>query len=87
MLHCLCDSYHQDPDAPARQRKHLSELDEKDEQSLTRHLFAYIRAGQVAKVSLTNLACTQHVQLVLWALCACLSMYLEYCVYIIMLYV
>ena len=40
----------QDPDAPTRQNKHLSELDAKDEQSLMKHLFVCIRAGQLSRV-------------------------------------
>ena len=40
----------QDPDAPVRQHRHLSELDAKDELSLSKHLFACIRAGQLSKV-------------------------------------
>jgi len=40
-----------DPDAPTRQNKHLSELDAKDEQSLLKHLFACIRAGQLSQVT------------------------------------
>ena len=58
---CVCDCtycillaivvfFSKDPDAPTREGKHLAELDEKDEQSLVRHLFTCVRAGQLAKV-------------------------------------
>lgn len=49
---CTCTlTLKQDPDAPTRQNKHLSELDAKDEQSLMKHLFVCIRAGQLSRVS------------------------------------
>ena len=52
-MHCMYASpLPQDPDAPTRQGRHLSELDAKDELSLVKHLFACIRAGQLSKVKL-----------------------------------
>ena len=42
--------YVQDPDAPTRQQRRLSELDASDERSLNKHLFTCIRAGQLDKV-------------------------------------
>ena len=47
---CSTPPFRQDPDAPVRQHRHLSELDAKDELSLSKHLFACIRAGQLSKV-------------------------------------
>lgn len=44
----------QDPDAPTRQKRKLSELDTKDELSLNKHLFACIRAGQLDEVYYTH---------------------------------
>lgn len=43
--------YMQDPDAPTRQKRKLSELDVKDELALNKHLFTCLRAGQLDKVS------------------------------------
>ena len=40
-----------DPDAPTRQRRPLHDLDMQDEVRLLRHMFAYIRAGQLDQVS------------------------------------
>lgn len=39
----------QDPDAPSRQGRNLADLDAKDEESLVKHLFACVRAGQLAR--------------------------------------
>lgn len=44
---CVCM---QDPDAPMRQQRKLSELDIKDELALNKHLFTCLRAGQFDKV-------------------------------------
>lgn len=47
-----CRSTHvQDPDAPTRQQRKLSELDVKDELALNKHLFTCIRAGQLDEVA------------------------------------
>ena len=50
---------HQDPDAPTREGRHLAELDEKDEQSLVRHLFTFIRAGQLPEAQELCVKCGQ----------------------------
>ena len=39
-----------DPDAPMRQRRPLHDLDQEDEVRLLKHMFAYIRAGQLEEV-------------------------------------
>ena len=39
----------QDPDAASRQGKQLADSDNCDEQTLTKHLFACVRAGQLAE--------------------------------------
>lgn len=44
----------QDPDAPRREGRQLAELDENDEGTLLKHIFTYLRAGQVAKVNITH---------------------------------
>lgn len=41
----------QDPDAPTRQHRKLSELDARDEKALHKHVFTCLRAGQLEKVS------------------------------------
>ena len=47
----MCVLYMQDPDAPTRQQRKLSELDVKDELAFNKHLFTCLRAGQLDKVS------------------------------------
>lgn len=48
-----------DPDAPTRQNKRLSELDESDELSLSKHLFKCIRAGQLERAQELCVKCGQ----------------------------
>ena len=48
-----------DIDAPTREGKHLSDLDEKDELSFSKHLFACICAGQLAKAQDLCVECGQ----------------------------
>ncbi|KAK2163756.1 hypothetical protein LSH36_74g00028 [Paralvinella palmiformis] len=38
-----------DPDAPIRQGKPLADLDQEDEHRLIKHMFAYVRSGQLEK--------------------------------------
>lgn len=53
MVTCL------DIDAPTREGKHLSDLDEKDELSFSKHLFACICAGQLSKAQDLCVECGQ----------------------------
>jgi nuclear pore complex protein Nup107 len=48
-----------DPDCRSRQKKPLSELDEKDELSLSKHLFECIRAGELDKAQQLCIQCGQ----------------------------
>ncbi|XP_019849419.1 PREDICTED: nuclear pore complex protein Nup107-like isoform X1 [Amphimedon queenslandica] len=48
-----------DPDGPSRQKRHLSDLDEKDEASLAKHLFECVRAGDINKAQELCLHCGQ----------------------------
>ncbi len=40
----------QDPDAPLREQRPLSDLDQEDEYRLLKYLFAFVRAGQIEEV-------------------------------------
>ena len=49
----------QDPDAPARQGRNLVNMDARDEQSLIKHLFACVRAGEFVMAQELCVKCGQ----------------------------